>query len=143
MKNNPEKNVSIYDVAEISNTPYMKAFSPENIVNGFKITWLFPLNTEMFQEHEYLPSLVSDHPAEENSPSCAPTQSLDTINELEMNSEPSNSSHLPCTPVSQQTSQNHVKNHCISPFKLALLPKAPPRKTMKQIKVERNGNRWY
>lgn len=59
---NAGKPVTIYDVCEISGKAYELAFTPKNIVSGFKITGIIPVNENIFDESEFLPAYVTDRP---------------------------------------------------------------------------------
>lgn len=52
--NNPGKKITIYDIASLTNQPFLRAFSTENIVNGFKATGIFPLNSLAFKEEDFV-----------------------------------------------------------------------------------------
>ena len=51
--------VTIYDVCTIAGKAYEAAFTPKNIVAGFKVTGIIPLNENIFEESEFLSSFVS------------------------------------------------------------------------------------
>ena len=36
--------------------------APQNIVSGFKVSGIYPFNSEIFNEDEFLPSAVTDRP---------------------------------------------------------------------------------
>ncbi|KAJ8941867.1 hypothetical protein NQ314_010261 [Rhamnusium bicolor] len=57
---NAGKPITIYDVAELANTAYLKAFTPSNITKGFQVSGLYPLNSDIFGEQVFLPSNVTD-----------------------------------------------------------------------------------
>ncbi|KAJ8944525.1 hypothetical protein NQ314_009464 [Rhamnusium bicolor] len=57
---NAGKPITIYDVAELANTAYLKAFTPSNITKGFQVSGLYPLNSDIFGEQDFLPSNVTD-----------------------------------------------------------------------------------
>ncbi|XP_072383864.1 uncharacterized protein [Diabrotica undecimpunctata] len=54
------KPISIYDVAEISGQAYRLAFNRTNIESGFKVSRIWPVNENVFQEHEFCSSSVTD-----------------------------------------------------------------------------------
>ncbi|KAJ8964875.1 hypothetical protein NQ314_004557 [Rhamnusium bicolor] len=56
---NAGKPITIYDVAELANTTYLKAFTPSNITKGFQVPELYPLNSDIFGEQDFLPSNVT------------------------------------------------------------------------------------
>ncbi|KAJ8930221.1 hypothetical protein NQ314_016999 [Rhamnusium bicolor] len=57
---NAGKPITIYDVAELANTAYLKAFTPSNITKRFQVSGLYPLNSDIFGEQGFLPSNVTD-----------------------------------------------------------------------------------
>lgn len=62
MTSNPGKCVTIYNVAQFAKDAYYSAFSLQNIISGFKNTGIYPLNTHIFTEDDFLPSAVTDRP---------------------------------------------------------------------------------
>lgn len=54
MTRNPGKIISIYDVAELTKTPFLKAFCLENITKGFSTTGIWPYNTMIFGDDEFV-----------------------------------------------------------------------------------------
>ena len=62
MTNHPAQGISIYQLCELIRIAYPKAMTPTNIVNGFKITGIHPLNGDIFSEDEFLSSYVTDQP---------------------------------------------------------------------------------
>lgn len=75
MKQNPGKTATLYNVAEIAGLAYPKAFTLNNITSGFRATGVYPFNPDIFQEHEYLSSYVTDLPfvdGSKNEPSGQP-----------------------------------------------------------------------
>ena len=56
------KTISMYNVSELCGKAYPKALTPENIISGFRSTGIFPFDPNVFKDHEYLSSYVSDRP---------------------------------------------------------------------------------
>jgi hypothetical protein len=54
--------MTIYNVADNLGKAYAKAFTPENIQNGFKCTGVYPFNRHIFNEEDFLCSYVTDRP---------------------------------------------------------------------------------
>ncbi|GBM59104.1 hypothetical protein AVEN_20123-1 [Araneus ventricosus] len=50
MTNHPAERITIYQIAELIGIAYPKAMVPNNIINGFKITGMYPLNRNIFSE---------------------------------------------------------------------------------------------
>ena len=104
---NAGKPITIYHIAELAGMAYTKAFTPSNIINGFKVCGLYPLNPNIFSEEDFLPSSVTDRPLtlEDNNP---PTSSQGSLHSTPPKSD--------CT---------NLKS--VSPFDIMPLPKAGPR----------------
>jgi hypothetical protein len=50
------------EVAELCGKVYPLAFNPANIQGGFRATGIWPLNQNIFQDHKFLSSAVTDRP---------------------------------------------------------------------------------
>lgn len=48
MMNNREKTISLYDIGEISAIPFLEAFTPSNILSGFRKSGIYPFNPNAF-----------------------------------------------------------------------------------------------
>lgn len=57
---NSGKPLTIYDVAECVGKAYRKAFFLENIQSEFRVSGIYPLNRNVFGDHEFLSSYVTD-----------------------------------------------------------------------------------
>lgn len=55
---NPGKRITIYDLPECFTKAYYRALSTENISAGFKKTGLWPINSEIFSEDDFLAASV-------------------------------------------------------------------------------------
>ncbi|GBP23598.1 hypothetical protein EVAR_80215_1 [Eumeta japonica] len=62
MLSNPGKTVTIYQVAQFVKEAHLSAFSPQNITQEFLKTGIYPLNSNICNEKEFLSSYVSDRP---------------------------------------------------------------------------------
>ena len=80
---NPGRSVSIYEMGHLGGLTFTKSMSATNILSGFSSTGIFPQNRNIFEEHEFLPSDVTDRPslpatvsdvAETLAPKPAPVQ---------------------------------------------------------------------
>jgi hypothetical protein len=54
--------IIIYEVAELCGKAYPLAFNSVNIQAGFRATGIWPFNQNIFQDHEFLSSTVTDRP---------------------------------------------------------------------------------
>ena len=61
-RTNPGRSVSIYEMASLGGTAFTKAMSTSNILSGFSSTGIYPTDRNIFEEHEFLPSSVTDRP---------------------------------------------------------------------------------
>ncbi|XP_045778142.1 uncharacterized protein LOC123876058 [Maniola jurtina] len=57
--NNPGKGVTIYDLAELIGTAFIRTMTPTNIINAFKKTGIHPFDRNVFTEEDFLPSAVT------------------------------------------------------------------------------------
>ena len=60
MLQNPGKNITIYNMASLMNEAWTRAATPGNIMSGFRASGIWPLNEHIFEDHEFLPSDVTD-----------------------------------------------------------------------------------
>lgn len=66
----PGQSLTIYYIAELFTKAMVKSFTPENIIASFRRTGIYPLNSDIFTEAEFLPSTVTEQP---HSPSPSST----------------------------------------------------------------------
>lgn len=126
MSRNKCKTIAIANVAEILGSSYFKAVTQESIISGFRCTGIHPFNPEIFQDHEYLSSSVSDRP---EVPPLAPFSSEGNsarYSEAPCASEPPLRDSSPeQLPVTMSGSVNDSYSEIIDLFPL---PKGSPRK---------------
>lgn len=60
MMRNPGKPISICEVAVCVGEAHMKAMTPANIINAFKKTGIFPYDSNIFTDIDFLPSEVTN-----------------------------------------------------------------------------------
>ena len=53
--NNPGKGMTIYDLPALVATAYTNAVTPSNIQAGFKWTRIYPFESQMFYDSDFLP----------------------------------------------------------------------------------------
>ena len=58
----PGRRITIYDLPACFTRSFYKAFSYDNIVQGFQSARVFPLNSDIFTEEDFLPSMVFKPP---------------------------------------------------------------------------------
>lgn len=56
MRANPNRTVTIHDIAEIVNEAQMSAFVPRNVISGFRVTGISPYNNEIFTDLDFAPA---------------------------------------------------------------------------------------
>lgn len=71
MLNHPGTPLNIYNIAEITGMSFHQAFVPSNIIKGFERTGIYPYNSNVFQESDFMSSYVTDRP---NVPELNETQ---------------------------------------------------------------------
>lgn len=107
---NPGKTVSLYEVAGFVNVAYSESFSIHNICKSFLKTGLYPFNSSIFTENDFLASSVTDR----QNPCNKETQEQDI--------QDKKSSDLPevggLDIVSQSTSNLNTSNSCKQTAKL-------------------------
>ena len=59
--NNPGKGMTIYDLPALVAIAYTNAVTPSNIQAGFKSTGIYPFNSQIFSDSDFLPGYVTDH----------------------------------------------------------------------------------
>ena len=59
--NNPGKGTTIYDLPALAAIAYTNAVTPSNIQAGFKSTGIYPFNSQIFSDSDFLPGYVTDH----------------------------------------------------------------------------------
>lgn len=62
MDQNPAKTITIYEISELLGKAFPKAFTPQNILSGFRVTGIYPFNKDIFTDDEFLSSYVTDRP---------------------------------------------------------------------------------
>ena len=62
MRNNPGKNMSIYDIPGIIKIALPKACNPQNIMGGFKSSGIVPFSPDTFDDDDFAPAILTDRP---------------------------------------------------------------------------------
>lgn len=58
MKKYPGANITHYQIAELTNKPYLKALSAENLISAFRRTGIHPFDNKAVPDSEVAPSLI-------------------------------------------------------------------------------------
>ena len=125
----PGETLSLYYVAELSNKAFVKSCTLENITSSFRRTGIFPFNSDIFTEDEFLPSTVTDQV--ENLYSDATTNESSLLDTTEINPGQSTSDLVSSTP--DYKIEPNLETSLIE--SIAPLPKAKPRKMPSRKKV--------
>ena len=117
--------VTIYDVAALVGIAHQKAMVPSNIISGFRKTGIFPFNRDIFQDHDFAPSFVTDRPFM-NSVRSSGSQTDQLIIEMQSPPRPLNdkAEHPSRTPTADPSGKSFL-----SPEQIRGYPKAGERKT--------------
>ena len=118
----PGETLSLYYAVERSNKVFVKSFTLENITSSFRRTGIFPFNSDIFTEDEFLPSTVTYQV--ENLYSDATTNESSMLDTTEINPGQSTSNLVSSTPdykIELNLETSLIKS-------IASLPKAKPRK---------------
>ena len=150
---NPGRPMNIYDVAGNLWTSYPLAFTPKNIMAGFEVSGIYPMNPNIFRDDEFLSSFVTDRELLTESDnlrdaSTSGTSTTDTNNKLSdlpnksseiesllldvisfenENAEANTSEIVTSSPVQHSLPENQIVR--FSPEDIRPYPKAAPRKT--------------
>ena len=130
---NPGKPMTIYDVAENLGDAFLRAFSTENIISGFRVAGIYPFDRHVFGEDEYMSSFVTDRPApqHEQEDNADNTQQVvaqvPELSQEQPTATKDNDAGLPApvqyaTPSTSSEPQSHLSPEEVRPF-----PKAAPR----------------
>ncbi|GFY52851.1 casein kinase I isoform alpha [Trichonephila inaurata madagascariensis] len=119
MLSNPAKPIAIYDVAENVGKSYPLAFTPVNILAGFCVSGIWPVNPNIFTDDEYLSSSVTDRldPSLNSQNNNFPEKELES-SMMELNVYVSNSDISDAGP----STSNSVL--CVTPEQIQPFPKA-------------------
>jgi hypothetical protein len=55
----------MYDIPSIVNQSPPIALTPKNIKSGFLVTEIWPFNTDVFTDEDFLPSALTDRPLQD------------------------------------------------------------------------------
>ena len=117
MVSNPGRTITIYEIGGLLGTRFHKAFTPSNIISGFRVSGVFPFNADIFSDDEFLGSEVTNRPAPNmdstNTPSDMMTMSA---TEFSIDAPSTSTSHVIAT------------SKPVTPIEIRPFPKAAPRK---------------
>ncbi|XP_072395259.1 uncharacterized protein [Diabrotica undecimpunctata] len=58
----PGRTITIYDIAELLGDAFPRAMAPSNIISGFKVSGIWPINPNIFTDDEFMTSAITDRP---------------------------------------------------------------------------------
>lgn len=133
---NPGRTMTIYDIPKIVSIALPSAITPKNIVAGFSVSGIYPLNKDVFPEEEFLPSYSTDRPmTEDGRRDREPEPNLAVQDKIPEEPVPGCSSFQTVNDqicLSQSLKEpERDKTPPPTPLQLKPLPKAGPRKTVR------------
>lgn len=63
MLNNPGKTFSLFHIPKPLNFAFTNSMTPRNITSAFKITGIYPMNSNIFTDEDFLTNFVTDREA--------------------------------------------------------------------------------
>jgi len=75
LRSHPGRTVSVFQIAQLLTPAFQKAATAQTAANGFRKTGLWPVNRDIFEDHEFAPSEItnrqlSESPAISSSEPC-------------------------------------------------------------------------
>ncbi|KYN50439.1 hypothetical protein ALC57_00076 [Trachymyrmex cornetzi] len=127
MLSNPGVTVTIYHVGQFVKEAFLTSFTPHNLTQGFAKTGIYPLNSNIFSNEDFLPSYVTDRslPTESDSQQQSEEQSnIVEVTYIHVTQDPTHvTEESESSPQLSTSTKNIVPLERIRPF-----PKAGPRK---------------
>lgn len=138
MRNNPPPNqVRIINMSALVKYAMINSMTPRNIIAGFEKAGIYPLNTEKFQESDFVAAEITDRPDPATEiPALpvhrsSPSASTSEVIAIRHNTTPSAS-----------TSNGGETYVGLSPSELFPVPKAQPRKTTTKARKRGKSLVW-
>ena len=124
----PGETLSLYYVAGLSNKAFIKSCTLENITSSFRRTGIFPFNSEIFTEDEFLPFTVTDQVQNVYSGETNIDASVLDSTEAAVQSKSTPASSNPGCSLEAVPETSLIES-------IAPLPKARPRKIRRRKRV--------
>jgi len=115
MLRNPGRHVTIYDVAELGGTAFMRAATPTNICSGFRASGTWLPDPDAFNAEEYLPSDLTDRPAPATSGLSTSTGVSTSHSSAGTGTSTTAPAAGPCTIAADRQPLLLAVNHCCWP----------------------------
>lgn len=146
-QHHPGRPVTIYQVAELFGSAFLKAASMQTAINGFRKTGIYPLDRNIFPDHAFQPSQTTERVVglqDDGSPQQHVPSTSFAITEAQKNDEsvlhvPNLSSQSSSSPLNERCgssasppprdSQNASSSFSISPSDVMKLPHAERKVT--------------
>ena len=93
----------MFQLGAFFGSAYLKASTPTIAVNGFKKTGIYPLDRDVFDDHDFAPSAVTDQAP---GPTAEATSSVQPVSSTTAISQP-----ISTIPVIQPSTDNLQLNH--------------------------------
>ncbi|KAJ8909501.1 hypothetical protein NQ315_016765 [Exocentrus adspersus] len=166
--NHPGQPMTLYQIAHCVGVAHSKSMTPENIMSGFKSTGIYPFNSDIFTETDFLLSSVTDR--QENN--LEGMESRKAVVVIRQGTDCSNNDgeHLSQKEIGPSTSNIASTSSCvnsspstevqiglpdeeksdlevtsdlngtfITPFEMQGFPKAAPRKNLKRVRKSKKS----
>lgn len=158
LTNNPGSTFTIYDIPSTVAKAFPLAFTPTNIQAGFKSCGISPFDRNVFGEHDFLGSFVTDRPASGNTELLTAPQANDETHITPPSPDVNNFAILPAAeqaiakisqPGPSDPDLPRIEQQGVdtfrpgpsglqkSPFAVRPLPKAGARKSLKKTNVRK------
>lgn len=130
--------MKIYDIPSIMARATPLALTPNNIMSGFRVSGIVPLNPDIFTDADFMPAYFTDRPAPVQAELDRPTISLNEEREssVTINNEPEVQGLLQEEPCFEPQEQSI---HCPTPEEVRPLEKAGPRKESSRGRKKRKS----
>ncbi|XP_023312361.1 uncharacterized protein LOC111692544 [Anoplophora glabripennis] len=151
----PAVPMTLYQIAECVGIAHSKSMTPENILNGFRSTGIYPFNKNIFMDADFLVSSVTDRPEDlqkENLQQGMVVFQEDLNDEQDAGGSGSGNDTAVASCSTTDTQQctddkgdstleiaSTTKDYFISPFEIRGFPKAAPRKNLNRTRKSKKS----
>lgn len=110
LRTHPGRPISIYDIAGILCDPWKEAVTMKNICSGFQKAGIFPFNSDIFTDDDFVPSEVTDRPLDIGPSNTSTDSTTESVGQVIDTSD-----STAATDSDQATNEPHDENtplHC-------------------------------
>lgn len=127
MTNNPGKPISIYEVSSLLGKSYPRAFTPTNIIAGFKATGVFPLDPNVYSDDDFLSATPTDLFDENHIIFSSPKIQITDNTQSKNVNAPNQHENSACVSPDRVPQPSSPQPSCsyVSPIEVRPLPRAP------------------